>query len=844
MRRQIREILASVSKPYRYAGGEVGEVRKEWDACRVRLCLAFPDAYEIGMSHTGLAILYHLINAREGWLAGRAFAPWADMETALRSRGMPLFSLENQRPLADFDLIGISLGYELTATNALNILDLAGLPLRAADRDERHPLVIAGGPCAFNPMPMAAFFDAVVIGDGEEAICEIARAIEEAKGEGRGAKGTALPRQEMLERLRAIEGVYVPQLPPDEAHPLKLARVLDLDAAPFPTRPINAYAATQERVAVEVARGCTRGCRFCQAGYAYRPLRQRSAANAAALAAEGIGATGKEEFSFLSLSIGDWDPLEAALGAVHGRCGGMPVNATLPSLRVESLTQPVIDLLGGARAGSFTLAPEAGTERMRAFINKGNADADLYASVEKIFAGGWHAIKLYFMLGLPGETAEELDAIVAVANACLEIGRRHHKRPDVTVSTSTFIPKPHTPFQWEAQIGVAETERLQGELKRRLRRPGLYYRWHDARMSWLEGVLARGGAELSDAIELAFRMGARFDGWDECFDAARWQQAFAESGIDCEAMLAARPTEAMLPWERLGIGPSRGFLLCERQAAMELRATGDCAHGACTACGICDPEKGLINRLASRPDPRITDHRSLITESRSPIPDPRSPITPFRYRLRFEKLGRAAFLGHLEALDALRRGLRAAGLPLLYSEGYHPRARVAAGPALPVGVESLAEYADIELSAALDPDAIVRSASGRLPEGMAVREASAIDARAPAIEAVQASVRYEVDLERLPEGAASALAVFTGSAPIPVRRERKGKASEVDARPHIAALAETQRGVLGITLRSLTPALKVSEVLQALLGVTDAQARALPVRKIAVEWKENESQSS
>ena len=638
MRQQIREILASVGKPFRYAGGEVGSVRKEWDACGVRLCLAFPDLYEIGMSHTGLSILYHLINGRDGWLAERAFAPWADMEAALRSRKVPLFSLENQQPLAEFDLIGISLGYELTATNALCILGLAGLPLRAADRDERHPLVIAGGPCAFNPMPMAAFFDAIVIGDGEEAIVAIAQAIQEAKGgtqsskvKGEGSKGTSISRREMLERLRAIEGVYVPALPPDAAHPLKLARVRELDEAPFPGRPINAYAATQERVAVEVARGCTRGCRFCQAGYAYRPLRQRSAKTAAALATEGVAATGKEEFSFLSLSIGDWAPLESALGIVHGRCGEMPVNATLPSLRVESLTQPVIDLLGGARSGSFTLAPEAGTERMRAFINKGNADADLFASVEKIFASGWHAIKLYFMLGLPGETAEELDAIVRVANACLEIGRRHHKRPDVTVSTSTFIPKPHTPFQWEAQISIAETERLQGELKRRLRRPGLFYRWHDARMSWLEGVLARGGGELAAAIERAFRLGARFDGWDECFDFGRWQQALAESGIDAEVMLGARPLDAELPWERLGVGPSRAFLLRERQRAMELLATEDCAHGACTACGICDPKTGLTNRLATVPESCAPDHRSLITDPdpdhRSRIPDLRSPIT-------------------------------------------------------------------------------------------------------------------------------------------------------------------------------------------------------------------------
>ncbi|MFA5811053.1 MAG: TIGR03960 family B12-binding radical SAM protein [bacterium] len=856
--------MASVGKSFRYAGGEVGQVRKDWDSCEVRVCLAFPEIYEMGMSHLGLSILYHIINAEEGMLAERAFAPWMDMEEALRARGQRLFSLESHRPLSDFDIIGVSLASEFTYTNALTIIDLAGLPMRAAERGEGHPLVIAGGPCAFNPMPVAAFFDAIVIGDGEDVILEIAEAVRES-GPGTRDRGPGRANREaLLRRLQTIQGVYVPTLfpgsrsqVPDSAPGswsqvpgpgIGMARVPDLDAAAFPSRPIAAYAATHERAAVEAARGCTRGCRFCQAGYTYRPLRQRSCESAASLACDAILSSGREEFSFLSLSIGDWRPLGAALACVHSGVGSMPVNATLPSLRVESLTQPVIDALGSARAGSFTLAPEAATERMRRFINKGNTDDDLYASVEKVFASGWHAIKLYFMLGLPGETAAEVEGIVEISNRCLDIGRRYHKRPDVTVSTSTFVPKAHTPLQWERQIGIDETLTLQRELKRRLRRPGLAYRWHGAEMSFLEGVLARGGSELAPAIEHAWRAGARFDGWDECFNLARWREAFAASGIDAESYLAARPSDATLPWDRLGAGPSRAFLWRERERAYELAATEDCSAGSCAGCGICDSKTGLINRVANIP-PLCKGRLGGVDQDLPPLSPPRLPAGGqaykgggnanhvFRYRVRFRKEGRAAFLGHLESLDALRRCFRAAGLPLVYSEGYHPRARIAAGPALPVGVSSAAEYADIELAEEVSSASIVEATAGRLPDGMAVMDAEPIPAGAPSIEECSGRIRYEIGTAGFGEELPRAIAMCARSAPIPLTRERKGKRVEVDLRDYIAELAQDERGVLGISVNCRQPALKISEILQCLFGISEQDARSLRISKIGVEWK-------
>jgi radical SAM family uncharacterized protein/radical SAM-linked protein len=593
VRVDYEEILRSVEKPGRYLGNERGAVRKDPAAARLRFALAFPEVYEIGQSHLGLQILYDILNQRADVYCERVYAPWLDMEGELRRRGLALASLETSTALHAFHVIGFSLQYELTYTNILTMLDLGGVPLHASERAAHHPLVIAGGPCAFNPEPIAPFLDAVILGDGEEAVTDVVDAY---------LAWDQHERAELLERLAAIEGVYVPShftptyqadgrlsaiVPRDPSRPTVRKRLVkDLNAIPLLDRQIvPTMDIVHDRVALEVMRGCVKGCRFCQAGYIYRPLRERNPEALLRHTEKLLKESGYEEVSLLSLSTGDYSCINPLLAELMDRVVPDRIAVSLPSTRVDALDPHLLAEIKRVRKTGFTLAPEAGTQRLRDVIQKEYREDELVHAAELIFALGWRSLKLYFMLGLPTETEDDLRGIAALARRVSAAGGHRHP---VTASVSTFVPKPHTPFQWAPQVTVQETESRQTLLRRELTRHRLGFKWHEARLSHLEGVFARGDRRLADVILAAYRLGCRFDGWSDQCRWDLWQRAFAERGLDPDWYHRRRTLDEVLPWDHLDSGVGKAFLQRELAAAFARTLTPDCSIERCTYCGACD----------------------------------------------------------------------------------------------------------------------------------------------------------------------------------------------------------------------------------------------------------------
>ena len=818
----MREIPPSIRKPSRYCGGEVRPPSIAWDEARVRVLLAFPDVYEIGMSHLGILLLREILSARPGTLCDRVFAPWTDYEEHLRAAGLPLASLESGRPAGSFDLLGFSLCYELTYTNVLAMLDLSGIPLLSKDRSEEHPLVVAGGVCTLNPAPVAPFFDALLVGDGEEAALEIVALVEERKKEGGS-------RADLLSRLSRIEGVYVPGISRRVAR-----RVLaDLNRSPLLPAPIlPAMRVVHDRLSVEISRGCTRGCRFCQAGYAYRPVRERDPLLLLRYLQEEAPKTGYDEVGLLSLSAADYSCVDRLVTEAMEALAPSSVSLSLPSLRLDALQENTVRQIRKVRKSGFTLAPEAGTERLRRSVNKEIPDDDVLKTAEWIFGNGWRTLKLYFMVGLPGETADDVRAIGALAGRVAAIARRHGKRTSVTVSVSAFVPKPHTPFQWERQIGREEVQERIHMLRDALgRNRHAEVKFHSPEISSLEGVYSRGDDRLPGVIARAFRNGARFDAWTESYRPDAWKRAFAEEGVDPLEYLRERDPRDPLPWDFVDAGIDREFLLSERGKARAGETTPDCRAAGCSSCGACPPGLSNITYPGRLGEPAVAEQ-----EAERPPHPPAAAAQRYVVRLSYAKEGPAKYLSGLEIQSLWGRVFRRAGLPLAYSQGFNPSPKLSLSPALAVGAESEVEFLEAEFSLPVPAADVPVDLAPHLPAGIRVTSASGVPPGSPRLSdfdiasdwLLRPVPPFPLPEEITPGRAEERLAAFRASDRHLLVLTREDRTSEIDLKPIVRTFGVNPDGISITILQGTGKGVRPLEAAASLLGVPLSPERFIP----------------
>ena len=847
------DILRLVRHPGRYLGNEINAVQKDKTnvICRVALC--YPDLYELAMSYLGLQVLYDAINNTPDLWAERVFAPDIDLEKQLRQAALPLASLESRTPLHAFDLVGFTLQHELNFVDVLAMLALGGIPLQSAERTGDHPIVIAGGPCASNPEPLAEALDAVFLGDGEEGIVEVARLV------GRLRRRRA-SRSQILDELQGVSGIYLPQryrihygqdgslrtiVPLDTAPAVVKRRLLpDLDRLPPPAQPVVAGIQTvHDRLTIEIQRGCTRGCRFCHAGMINRPVRQRSADTVLAAVDRALRCTGYDQVSFLSLSAGDHPNILGILERFFDRHADARIGASLPSLRAETLTPRLAELVRTVRTSSFTIAPEAGSERLRRVINKDIGESEIIRAAMGAFRAGWRLLKLYFMIGLPTETTADREEIVALVARIRDELLAAGLRPRINVGVSTFVPKAHTPFQWERMISRAEITEAHAALKESFRRvPGVKLALPNPEMSWAEGLLARGDRRQFTALAYLAEAGQRLAGWSEHYQARLFEQSFSAIPIPeaPEVFRRGRSIDEVLPWQHLDVGPSREFLLTERERALASELTPDCSRHICNACGAC--EEGIaprLDRAACSPTTTrsVSDHnQDQGTDTRRTLRPSGAGGSPIRIRLRFSKTGPASLISHLEFLGAIERGLRRARWPLFYSSGFHPKPRLSCGPACPVGTESRAEFVDVAVSGQPDLSVLTTSFREQLAGGIALLSAELLQPGAPGIMKNARAVRYRLFLGSFDrELAERGVRELQRRDRVAITRITKGRVRAIEARGSIARFdiecgRQGPEAVLELLLTA-GPLVRPSEVVETAFGLTD-----IPVLREELLW--------
>jgi len=798
------EILSRVEKPSRYLGNEVNSVRKDPATVDVRLAFVFPDLYDLGLGNLGLHILYAVVNALPWAAAERGYAPAVDMEKELRARGLPLFALESKDSLGDFDGIGITLQTELTWTNILNILDLSGLPLRTKDRDDSHPLVFAGGPAVFNPEPLAPFVDFFVIGDGEDVVLDVCDTMRRLKGAPRAAK---------LLALSLLEGVYVPALYPMDTLPdgsirpklgakkIRKRITRDLNGSTFPVDYLVPYTQqVHDRVSLEVLRGCTQGCRFCQAGMTTRPVRERTIDNIDALMRRTLEATGYEEVSLVSLSTCDYSSVKQMVNRAVEVATEQRISVSLPSLRLDSFSVELADMVAETRKSGITFAPEAASPRLRAVINKWIPDDELLNMSAGAYGLGWDLVKLYFMIGLPTERDDDIEAIADLAGRALEKGKGINPNARINLGVSTFVPKPFTPFQWAAQIPMYETERRQGVLLDKLRHHrGIKFGRHEPAETFLEGLLSRSDRRAGDLIEAAWRNGARFDAWGEHLNFDAWRDAIHATNFDVPGAFRERSVDERLPWDHIDVLISKEWFAADWKRAQELQHAEDCRHRKCHKCGVIDHERDLCASML-RDNVKARKGEAAFTKPERPSRE--EPPAAQRLWFKYGRTGSARFLSHLEAMNAWMRTLRRARVPMSYTQGFHPHAKVAFSSALPSGEETLGDWMDVVLAERVDPVAIMERLRSTLPAGFSLLSVHDVRLDAPSLMSIVRGAEYSVLLpdHDVADVAARVAAIAEATELTVDRRQKaKGRSKErksyaLDVRPMIQSIGLRSEG--------------------------------------------------